>query len=344
MRTLVVSCQPCEESYIAHVAERAVAALSRRQEVRFTDLYGEYDETDIAWAERLVLVYPTWWASMPAALVEWLDGVLASEPADFAKTPAAAKHLFEKVLMGAAMRADAEVFKETLAKMHHLGAAFGEGALEATLLMESKIGDARSLEAAWAAPRFAASAPHPRSPRLLCRRVEAHARCATYLIRRRDVAKGGRTRGGREDAGGVEGDDAMVRAEARRSRVAASEALDELYAATSEATAFATKVSHPRDVRDATTALAGAYAVVGDSDAIRALMERAAAVGVAPDQHVFNALLRSEACARREDEDEDEDEDAAASEEESSSGASGSPSKTSSTGTLSTLAAPSGSR
>ena len=264
--------------------------------------------------------------------VEWLDGVLASEPADFAKTPAAAKHLFEKVLMGAAMRADAEVFKETLAKMHRLGAAFGEGALEATLLMESKIGDAGSLEAAWAAPRFAASAPHPRSPRLLCRRVEAHARCATYLIRRRDVAKGGRTRGGREDAGGVEGDDAMVRAEARRSRVAASEALDELYAATSEATAFATKVSHPRDVRDATTALAGAYAVVGDSDAIRALMERAAAVGVAPDQHVFNALLRSEACARREDEDEDKDEDAAASEEEGSSGASGSPASSASDG------------
>ena len=46
------------------------------------------------------------------------------------ENPAAAKHLFEKVLMGAAMRADAEVFKETLAKMHHLGAAFGEGALE----------------------------------------------------------------------------------------------------------------------------------------------------------------------------------------------------------------------
>ena len=168
----------------------------------------------------------------------------------------------------------------------------------------------------------AASAPHPRSPRLLCRRVEAHARCATYLIRRRDVAKGDRTRGGREDAGarrrGGRRDGARRQ---RRRRVAASEALDELYAATSEATAFATKVSHPRDVRDATTALAGAYAVVGDSDAIRALKRSARRrSGVAPDQHVFNALLRSEACARREDEDEDEDEEAAASEEEGSSG------------------------
>ena len=80
MRVLVVSCQPCEESYIAHVAARSVAALSARHEVRHTDLYGTYDETDIAWAEALVLVYPTWWASMPAALVEYLDGILSAQP------------------------------------------------------------------------------------------------------------------------------------------------------------------------------------------------------------------------------------------------------------------------
>ena len=135
--------------------------------------------------------------------------------------------------------------------------------------------------------------------------------------------EGGRTRG-REDAGrrGGRRDGSRRRGGSRR-RV---RALDELYAATSEATAFATKVSHPRDVRDATTALGG-RAVVGDS--ARQGAHGPAAVGVAPDRHVFNALLRSEACARRGDE-ADEDEDAAS--EEEVVGGSGSPASSASDG------------
>ena len=57
-------------------------------------------------------------------------------------------------------------------------------------------------------------------------------------------------------------------------------------------------MTHPRDVRDATTTLCNAYAACGDSDAIRDLMERAQSAGVAPDSHMFNALLRSEAADR----------------------------------------------
>ena len=41
---------------------------------------------------------------------------------------------------------------------------------------------------------------------------------------------------------------------------------------------------------DAVTAMAGAFAAAGDSDAVRALMERAGAVGVEPDQHVLSLI------------------------------------------------------
>jgi pentatricopeptide repeat protein len=108
-------------------------------------------------------------------------------------------------------------------------------------------------------------------------------------------------------------------ASARASRRAGEDALNELVARNSEPTDFSTRVRHPRDVRDAVTAMAGAFAAAGDSDAVRALMERAGAVGVEPDQHVFNALLRSEAAAaaaRLEDDEDDDDDDAFASDED----------------------------
>lgn len=49
-----------------------------------------------------------------------------------------------------------------------------------------------------------------------------------------------------------------------------------------------------REIRDAATHLVNAYSVVGNSDAVRDLMERLSSVDVPPDQHLFNALLRSE--------------------------------------------------
>jgi len=35
-------------------------------------------QADVAWAEHLVLVYPNWWGTLPAALKGWLDEVLAA--------------------------------------------------------------------------------------------------------------------------------------------------------------------------------------------------------------------------------------------------------------------------
>jgi len=101
-----------------------------------------------------------------------------------------------------------------------------------------------------------------------------------------------------------------VRRAAWLSRGAAAIALDELYARVTPETSGDgsgnvstvarddAAVTHPRDVRDATTTLCNAYAVCGDSDAIRDLMERMSEAGVKPDAFVFNALLRSEAADR----------------------------------------------
>jgi pentatricopeptide repeat protein len=96
---------------------------------------------------------------------------------------------------------------------------------------------------------------------------------------------------------------------AASSRRLGEEALRDLFARNSEPTEFKTKARNPRDVRDAVTAMAGAFAAAGDSDGVRALIERAGAVGVEPDQHVFNALLRSEAVASASGRSRDEDED-----------------------------------
>jgi len=116
----------------------------------------------------------------------------------------------------------------------------------------------------------------------------------------RDVSRGGRGRVFGEGAGGALGGGkgggastsgrvvgVAVRQESAAARVAAAAALDELYAAlpprerTGPGGEVTVSVSHPRDIRDATTELACAYSIVGDSDAIRDLMERAAGVGMA---------------------------------------------------------------
>ena len=93
----MVSCHPLEESYTAHLRDEALAALPASHEVRHRDLYAELvtvnersipdergapehlaHESDLAWAEGLVLIYPTWWSSMPAPLVQWLDDCLSA--------------------------------------------------------------------------------------------------------------------------------------------------------------------------------------------------------------------------------------------------------------------------
>lgn len=101
MKTLVVYCHPCKESFNAAVKDQALEALTERgHEIRLIDLYeegfapamqaderrGYHDEGSnilpveahvdaINWAEMLVFVYPTWWFGLPAMLKGWLDRV-----------------------------------------------------------------------------------------------------------------------------------------------------------------------------------------------------------------------------------------------------------------------------
>jgi putative NADPH-quinone reductase len=99
-RALVVYCHPVEESFVAAVRDRVVAALSTGgADVRVTDLYAEgFDPTfsateraghldagtdpsiasyadDLQWCDTLVLVFPTWWSGQPAMLKGWIDRV-----------------------------------------------------------------------------------------------------------------------------------------------------------------------------------------------------------------------------------------------------------------------------
>jgi NAD(P)H dehydrogenase (quinone) len=100
VRVLVVHCHPNAESLVAAAKDRALAGLhAAGHEVRLTDLYADgfdpmmsADERrshkepgvapelqryadDLAWAEALVLVYPTWWSGQPAMLKGWIDRV-----------------------------------------------------------------------------------------------------------------------------------------------------------------------------------------------------------------------------------------------------------------------------
>lgn len=99
-RALVVHCHPLEESFVAAVRDRVLAALSAGgADVRLTDLYADgfdpafsADERanhlragtdpsitsyadDLQWCDTLILVYPTWWSGQPAMLKGWMDRV-----------------------------------------------------------------------------------------------------------------------------------------------------------------------------------------------------------------------------------------------------------------------------
>ncbi len=100
MRALVIYCHPNPESLSAAALGRVIIGLSAADhEARVTDLYVDgFDPTlssderrnhkvpgvtaglqryadDLAWAEALVLVYPTWWSGQPAMLKGWIDRV-----------------------------------------------------------------------------------------------------------------------------------------------------------------------------------------------------------------------------------------------------------------------------
>lgn len=103
MRALVVLAHPLGDSLCAHLASEAINALrARGATVDILDLYAEQFQPALTAAERrlhyatpepghdivalqqrlaaadtLVLVFPTWWFSMPAILKGWFDRVWA---------------------------------------------------------------------------------------------------------------------------------------------------------------------------------------------------------------------------------------------------------------------------
>lgn len=102
MKTLVVYCHPCTESFTAAVRDVACETLQTLgHEVLVTDLYADgFDPVmsaaerrgyhtlstnlvpiadyaqRVEWAEAVVFVYPTWWYGVPAMLKGWLERVL----------------------------------------------------------------------------------------------------------------------------------------------------------------------------------------------------------------------------------------------------------------------------
>lgn len=125
MNTLVVLAHPESQSFCAELARRAVARMAVLGEVRVLDLYAEdFDpvirpahfperasperfepmveqarqaaigdvaadvaehQTALEWSDRLLLVFPLRWWSMPAILKGWIDRVFATDFAYGAK-------------------------------------------------------------------------------------------------------------------------------------------------------------------------------------------------------------------------------------------------------------------
>ncbi|MCX7646723.1 MAG: NAD(P)H-dependent oxidoreductase [Rhodobacteraceae bacterium] len=107
MRALVVYCHPRPESFTAAVRDVVLDRLGQAgAEVRLTDLYARgfdpvlsaaehagyldspanrapvaRDCDDLAWADTLIFVYPTWWYGLPAVLKGWLDRVMLPDVA-----------------------------------------------------------------------------------------------------------------------------------------------------------------------------------------------------------------------------------------------------------------------
>jgi NAD(P)H dehydrogenase (quinone) len=121
LRSLIVLAHPEQQSFCAELARRAAIRLQSVGEVRILDLYADdFDpvirpahfpqrasperfepmaeqarqaaigavtpdiagyQANLDWCDRLLLVFPLWWWSMPAILKGWVDRVLS---ADFA--------------------------------------------------------------------------------------------------------------------------------------------------------------------------------------------------------------------------------------------------------------------
>lgn len=75
MFTVVVQAHPLDDSYNAALLESVCSGLSDHRVVR---LYSgdQIEAAEFADCDELIVVAPTWWGSMPAIMVEWLEGLL----------------------------------------------------------------------------------------------------------------------------------------------------------------------------------------------------------------------------------------------------------------------------
>jgi putative NADPH-quinone reductase len=80
MRALVVPAHPLEESYCSALRDRTIAALEGAgHDVAVAPVNGGGagpGVDQLVGVETLVLVYPTWWGSQPAPLLEWIQRVI----------------------------------------------------------------------------------------------------------------------------------------------------------------------------------------------------------------------------------------------------------------------------
>lgn len=87
MNVAVVFCHPVPGSFGAAVRDTVVAHLDPTA-TRCLDLYDgadlpraftDEDEQTLRWSRAVVLVYPTWWGTMPAPLMGWIEAGLERE-------------------------------------------------------------------------------------------------------------------------------------------------------------------------------------------------------------------------------------------------------------------------
>lgn len=101
MNVALVSCHPVAGSFGAAVRDTAHSSLDP-EAVTMIDLYdggelprefSEEDERTLTWARAVVLVYPTWWGSLPAPLMGWIEAGLERDSwANIERVVAVATH------------------------------------------------------------------------------------------------------------------------------------------------------------------------------------------------------------------------------------------------------------
>lgn len=82
MTTVVVQAHPLLDSYSAALLERVTAGLDAAGGAYAVFRIGEGElarPSDMVDADRLVLVYPTWWGGPPAMLLDWLHRMLGAD-------------------------------------------------------------------------------------------------------------------------------------------------------------------------------------------------------------------------------------------------------------------------